>query len=79
MSGLEGFPLPPTSGHDDQGRHIVPHIPEWRRAAGSDRVVRGSEVVRDQRQKEKFYAHLKEHRRRGEPVEVVEQFDEEEK
>lgn len=79
MSGLEGFPLPPTSGHDDQGRHIVPHIREWRRAAGSDRPVRGSEVERNQRYLTQFYAHLGEHRRRGEPVEVIRQFDEEEK
>ncbi len=79
MSGLDGFPLPPTSGHNPQGRHIVPHIREWRRTAGSDRAVRGSEVERNQRQLSQFYAHLEEHRRRGEPVEVARQPDEEEK
>lgn len=71
VSGLDGFPLPPTSGHDPQRRHIVPHIREWRRAAGSDQIVRGSEVEQNQRQLTQFYAHLREHHRRGEPVEVV--------
>lgn len=73
MTRIEGFPLPATARHDEDGNHIPPHIPEWRRTAGSDRVVRGSEVERDQRQKAAFAAHLKEHMRRGEPFGVVEE------
>lgn len=73
MSTLEGWPLPPTAEHDEFGRHIPPHIPEWRFAAENDpnRVVRGSEVERDQKAKEQFAAHLEEHRRRGEPDTVI--------
>lgn len=75
MTYLEGFPLPTTSSHDEHGNHIPPHIPEWRRAAdpttyGYDpnRVARGSEVERDQRQKAAFADHLTEHRRLGQPA-----------
>lgn len=76
MSFIAGYPLPPTSGHDEHGHHIPPHIPEWRKAAqegDTDRVVRGSEVARDQRNKALFDAHLAEHRRRGEPADIVQQ------
>lgn len=72
MTILDSNPLPSTARHDENGNHIPPHIPEWRAAAGSDRVVRGSEVERDQRQKALFAAHLEEHRRRGESAEVIE-------
>lgn len=79
MCTIEGFPLPPTAQHDEQGRHVTPYIREWREAADPtspaydpDRPVRGSEIERDQRQKAQFAAHLAEHRRRGEPAEVVE-------
>lgn len=79
MTHLDDFPLPATARHDEHGNHIPPHIPEWRRAAdpttyGYDpnRVVRGREVERDQRQQAAFAAHLAEHRRRGESVTVVE-------
>ncbi len=74
MTHLEGVPLPATSRHDENGNHSPPHIPEWRRAAGTDRVVKGSEVERDQRQKAQFEAHLAEHRRLGQPAIVVEGF-----
>jgi hypothetical protein len=73
VTTLDSHPLPQTARHDEKGDHIPPHIPEWRRAAGSDRVVRGSEVERNQRQKAAFAAHLAEHRRRGEPAVVVEE------
>jgi hypothetical protein len=72
MTALEEFPLPATAKHDEHGNHIPPHIPEWRRAAGTDRVMKGSEVERNQRQKAQFEEHLAEHRRRGEPAIVVE-------
>ncbi|MER6605686.1 hypothetical protein ABT282_07170 [Streptomyces sp. NPDC000927] len=79
MTTLEGFPLPVTAGHDEHGNHIPPHIPEWRRAADQaspqhdpNRVVRGSEVERNERQQRLFYEHISEHRRRGESAEVVE-------
>lgn len=78
MTHLEGFPLPATSKHDEYGNHIPPHIPEWRRAADSqtygydpNRVIRGREVERNQRQKAAFEAHLTEHVRRSEPAVVV--------
>lgn len=73
MSELDGFRLPPTAKHDENGDHIPPHIPEWRRAAGTDRTVRGSEVERDQRNKAMFRDHLAEHRRRGESAVVIEE------
>lgn len=69
---IEGFPLPVTARHDEHGNHIRPHVPEWRDAAGTDRVVKGSEIERDQRQKALFAAHLDEHVRRGEPATVTE-------
>lgn len=75
MSVIDGFPLPRTAGHDEHGHHIPPHIETWRKAAqegDTDRVVLGSEVARDQRNKAMFAAHLEEHRRRGEPTIVVE-------
>jgi hypothetical protein len=79
VSHIDGFPLPPTARHDADGNHVRPHIPEWRRAAESDpdRVVRGSEVARDQRQKAVFVAHLNEHHRRGESIVVIENEEEE--
>lgn len=73
MTHLEGFPLPATARHDEHGNHIPPHIPEWRRAAGTDRVVTGSEVERNERQQAAFAAHLAEHRRRGESDAVTEE------
>lgn len=80
MTHLEGFPLPATARHDGNGDHVRPHIPEWRDAADPDhyaydpnRVVRGREVERDQRQKAMFAAHLTEHRRRGQPANTVEE------
>ncbi|MBD0733994.1 hypothetical protein [Streptomyces sp. CBMA29] len=79
MTTLEGFPLPVTAKHDADGNHVPPFIPEWHRAADPssaaydpNRVVRGSEVERDQNQKQVFHDHLEEHRRRGEPAVVVE-------
>lgn len=82
MTALEGFPLPATAKHDEDGNHVPPYIPEWRRAAtpgtysyDPNRTVRGSEVERDQRQKRVFHEHLEEHRRRGEPAIVVEEID----
>lgn len=79
MTAIDRYPLPSTAKHDEHGNHIPPHIPEWRRAAdpktyGYDpnRVVRGREVERDQRQRAAFAAHLEEHRRRGEPAITVE-------
>jgi hypothetical protein len=71
VSDLEGFPLPPTARHDEHGNHIPPHIPEWRAAAGTDRVVRGSEVERNERHHKAFSEHLNEHRRRGESALVA--------
>lgn len=78
MTHLEGFPLPATSSHDKHGRHVPPHIPEWRRAAtpgtyGYDpnRVVRGREIERDQRQKAAYSRHMAEHRSRGESADEV--------
>jgi hypothetical protein len=79
MSALEGFPLPVTARHDENGNHIPPYIKEWREAADPDsprhdpeRGIRGSEVERDQKQQLQFHEHLKEHRRRGEPAVVIE-------
>jgi hypothetical protein len=73
MTHLEGFPLPATAKHDEDGHHIAPYIREWRRAADPasphydpERTVRGSEVERDQRQRAQFHEHLEEHRRRAE-------------
>lgn len=80
MTALEGFPLPKTAKHDENGNHVPPYIPEWVRGAGTDRAVLGSEVERDQRQKAAFAEHIQEHRRRSEPVIVVERlrFEEDE-
>jgi hypothetical protein len=79
MTALEGFPLPATAKHDENGNHVRPYIPEWRRAAepttyGYDpnRAIRGREVERDQSQQRVFHEHLEEHRRRDEPAIVVE-------
>lgn len=79
MANIEGFPLPPTARHDANGNHIPPFIKAWREAADPesrhydpDRAVRGSEVERNERQQAAFTAHLKEHRRRGEPAAVIE-------
>lgn len=72
MTTLEGFPLPNTAEHDEDGNHIPPYIREWVRTAGTDRVVKGSEVERDQQQKAVFAAHIQEHRRRNEPEITVE-------
>lgn len=71
MAEIDGFPLPATAYHDRDGNHVPPHIPEWRRAAGTMRTPLGREIERDQRQKELFAAHLAEHRRRGEPDIVI--------
>lgn len=70
MTRLDDVPLPSTSRHDEDGNHIPPHIPEWRRNPGAGRTVKGSEVERDQRQRADFEAHLAEHRRRGESAVV---------
>lgn len=79
MTHLEGFPLPTTARHDEDGDHIPPHIPEWRNAADPDhphydpmRVVRAFEIVRDQDGKNQLAAHLEEHRRRGERARITE-------
>jgi hypothetical protein len=79
MTAIEGFNLPTTAHHDEDGNHAPPYISEWRSAADPnspnydpDRSVRGSEVERDQRQKAQFQAHLEEHRRRGELAIVTE-------
>lgn len=71
MTHLEGFPLPATSLHDEDGNHIPPHMPEWRRNPGAH-AVKGSEVEADQRRKATFAAHIAEHRRRGEAAVVIE-------
>lgn len=76
MSSINGFPLPATARHDEHGNHIPPHISNWRRSRGAGRIVKGSEVERDQRQKAAFAAHLEEHRRRGEPAIVIEEITE---
>lgn len=73
MTHINGYPLPATSGHDEHGNHIPPHIPAWRAAAGTDRVATGAEVERNQRLKQLFNDHLKEHRRRGESDTVTEE------
>lgn len=72
MTHLEGFPLPATASHDENGDHIRPHIPAWRRNPGAH-TVKGSEVERDQARRAEFAAHLDEHRRRGEPANVIEE------
>ena len=78
MSELEGFPLPATAHHDEDGNHHPPFIQEWRDAADRhhpaydpDRVARGGEIRNDQRQKVTFAVHLAEHRRRGEDATVI--------
>lgn len=78
MANIEGFPLPVTSLHDEEGRHVPPHIEEWLTAADPEspsydpnRAVRGREVELDQRRKAAFTAHLQEHWRRGEAAEVT--------
>jgi len=81
MTHLEHFPLPATARHDENGNHIPPHICEWERAADPtnpyaydpNRVPRGSEVERDQRQKTVFEAHLDAHRHLGEPARVLDE------
>lgn len=70
MTYLEGFPLPATARHDEDGAHIPPHIPAWRRNRGVHTVT-GREIEADQRRKAQFAAHLEEHRRRGEPVVIL--------
>jgi hypothetical protein len=65
-------PLPPTAAHDEDGNHIPPHIPEWRRNPGAGRTVKGSEVERNQDQKAQFAANLEDHRRNGEPAITIE-------
>lgn len=79
MSVIEDHPLPTTARHDGNGNHVPPYIQAWRAAADPEspqydpnRVVRGSEVERDQRQKRLFHEHLEEHRRRGEPAKIIE-------
>lgn len=72
MTHIEGFPLPATARHDEDGNHIPPHIPEWRRNPGAG-TISGRLVERDQRQKAAFHAHLEEHRRRGEAATVTEE------
>ncbi|MBD3004623.1 hypothetical protein [Streptomyces sp. 5-10] len=81
MGALEDFPLPSTAQHDEHGNHIPPYIIEWRMAADPtsyaydpNRVARGREVERNDRQQRRFREHLEEHERRGEPAEVVEEF-----
>jgi hypothetical protein len=74
MTHLEGFPLPVTARHDENGNHIPPHISEWRRNPGAH-AVKGSEVETDQRRKAAFAAHLEEHRRRSEPAVVIEDLE----
>lgn len=72
MTHLDSHPLPATSFHDDEGNHVPPHIPAWRRNPGAH-TVKGSEVERDQAQRAAFAAHLEEHRRRGETATVIEE------
>lgn len=78
MSTLEGFPLPVTAHHDEDGNHHPPYIPAWRNAADRhhpdydpQRIVSGREVERDEQQKAVFASHLAEHRRRGENPAVI--------
>lgn len=82
MTTLDGYPLPTTARHDEDGNHIPPFIPEWRTAADPkscaydpNRAVRGREVERDQRQKALFHDHLEEHRRRGESATTIEDIE----
>lgn len=72
MTAIEGFPLPKTAKHDEEGNHLRPYIREWVRAAGTDRAILGREVESDQRQQAVFNEHLMEHRRRDEPAIVIE-------
>lgn len=75
MTAIEDFPLPATSRHDENGNHIPPHIPNWRRNQGTDRTVLGSEVKANERRQAVFAAHLREHLRRGESAGVVNEFN----
>jgi hypothetical protein len=76
MSHLDSHPIP-ASWHDADGNHIVPRIRDWVIASDPDsphynpnRVVRGSEVERDQQQKALFYAHIRAHVDRGDNPQI---------
>jgi hypothetical protein len=78
MSHLDSHPIP-ASWHDADGNHVRPTIHEWVLAADPtslcydpNRVARGAEVERDQRQKAKFYAHIQEHVNRGDNPQIEE-------
>ena len=72
MTHIDTHPLPATAYHDENGNHVPPHIPAWRRSPGAH-TVKGSEVVADQHRKAAFAAHLAEHRRLGQPATTTEE------